>query len=465
MKVSKIVPIYKKGDKSNLDNYRPISITSCISKIFEYSFIYRLTEFLDCYSIINQEQHGFRSGHSTTTAMFSIYRDVVTSLEAGEYPVAVFLDLSKAFDCVSHELLFDKLENYGLRGIVLSWIKSFVGDRKQFVIIKHINESNVVTDNASSLRTVNVGVPQGSILGPLLFTLFVNDIVLVSNSSRITMYADDIALLISDKRSHEIENKCNETVSDIYDWCFSNSLFTNVPKTNYIRFHPYQYNPSSGICISIHLNNCCITHVTSFKFLGIFMDQHLNWKTHCQYVIAKLNSICYLIRSLKPLLNQSQLIGLYHAYVASRLRYGIVFWGSSSLASEVFLAQKRIIRCVGGLRPLESCRGFFVRANVMTFFGILIFELSLFVHQNKQLLTVNMDYHEYNTRGRSDFAIPALRLTTSQKSPENLGIKIYNKLPFSLKSLNLSVFKRQLRCLLVEKCYYSMEEFFSGSLV
>lgn len=277
-------------------------------------------------------------------------------------------------------------------------------------------------------------------------------------SDHLNLYADDITLIVSDKSEIEIEQKCNTIISEIYQWCNQNKLFVNISKTSYMRFHPHQYNPTGGIYVDINIGNTLVNNVSYVKFLGIFMDEFLNWKPHCQDIIRKINSLCYLFRNLKSVLNQHQLITLYHAYVASRLRYGIIFWGNSTLAPQVFIAQKKIIRCIAGLRPFESCRNFFVNAGIMTYYSIYVFELSLHVHQNKHHLTTSKDLHEYNTRNKNDFVIPQSKLKVSHKSPQLIGLKIYNQLPNNFKILNVSQFKQQLRSFLIDKCYYTLNE-------
>lgn len=460
LKVARLIPVPKASDSSEMGNYRPVSITSCFAKIYEYSFMSRLQRFLDKCEILHVKQHGFRSGSSTRTAISAFYGCLINFLEDGEYPIAVYLDLSKAFDCVCHELLFDKLEKYGIRGVALSWIKSFISDRYQFVSIKHY-VNNIVREYASDTQSISVGVPQGSILGPLLFILFINDIISVpGQDAYMTLYADDIALLISDRNESLVKQKCNDVATNIYNWCCLNKLYINASKTNFMRFHPYQFTPEDSFYVDININNSSISPVSSFKFLGIFLDELLNWRTHCQYIIKRLNSLCYLFRNIKSVLDLGQLVNMYHAHVSSRLRYGVIFWGSSSLANDVFIAQKRIIRTMAGLRTRDSCKPFFLSAKIMTLRSILIFELAVIIHESKSHLPIHRDFHEYNTRSKDNLVTPLLRLTISQKSPEALGIKIYNKLPLSYRSLNMTQFKRQLHTLLVDNCFYCLNEFF-----
>lgn len=228
LKHAKITPIFKKGDRNEETNYRPISILPTISKVFETIIRNRLTCFLQKYEIIDNCQHGYTHKRSTSTALMQVMREILSGFDKQEYTQTAFLDLSKAFDTVNHSILLKKLYNYGVRGCQANLIASYLQGRKQQV------EWNGVT---SSSRTVERGVPQGSILGPLLFVLYVNDLPGNIQTKSTCLYADDTTLLNCDKEINDLKEKTKNSIEEAQKWFEVNELQLNKDKTNILTFY------------------------------------------------------------------------------------------------------------------------------------------------------------------------------------------------------------------------------------
>nr|CAI5857716.1 unnamed protein product [Callosobruchus analis] len=230
LKTGKVIPLHKKKEQSLMKNYRPVTVPESLSKVFEYAFLDRLLTFLNKFHIITRRQHGFQKGKSTGTAMTAFYADLIEYVNSGECPAAIFCDLSGAFDCVDHEVLLDTLEFYGIRGISQKWISSFLQNRMQYVSINY--ESNGICSNAvSDLISVQRGVPQGTVLGPILFLLYVNQLTDILPANQYTAYADDISLLVSSKDDVNLQKRCRESLTKLIKFLNTRDLFLNTEKT------------------------------------------------------------------------------------------------------------------------------------------------------------------------------------------------------------------------------------------
>ena len=227
LKISIVKPVFKKGAQDNLGNYRPISLLSVTSKIFERAFANRLKTFLNSANILTQNQYGFRKNYSTIDAIAQLVGDIILAFEKNEQVVATMLDISKAFDTINHATLLTKLQYYGIRNTAANWLKSYLENRLQVVN---------VADKTSAVLPVRTGVPQGSVLGPLLFVLYVNDIQNCLTSCKILQYADDTTIYFSGNAASDIY-KMNTDLDNLQDWLLANKLALSVNKTTSLVFH------------------------------------------------------------------------------------------------------------------------------------------------------------------------------------------------------------------------------------
>ena len=228
MKIAKVIALYKKGERYKANNYRPISLLSCFNKIFERLLSKRLIKFFDDNNLIFKFQFGFRKLYSTTLALIEFTDCIRGFLDDGNYAISKIFDLTKAFDTVDHEILLHKLDSYGIRGHVNNFFRSSLNDRSQFT------EFN---GEKSTLRSVKCGIPQGSVLGPLFFALYINDLHRAVGEEHVRLFADDTALFLWNRNLTTLVESAKAKFIDLHTWCARNKFIINNEKTNFILFH------------------------------------------------------------------------------------------------------------------------------------------------------------------------------------------------------------------------------------
>ena len=231
-------------------------------------------------NIIFENQFGFRSGYSTVQAVTLITDKIQKAIENKQYSCGIFLDLSKAFDTVNHDILITKLEHYGIRGIAKDWFKSYLFNRKQYVSIRGVN---------SDVEHISCGVPQGSVLGPLLFLLYINDFGNCSDLFDFHLFADDANLFFSHDNLLRLEELINYNLIKVQSWLSANRLCLNIDKTNYVIFHTPQKLITHNL--KLHINCVDIKQASFVKYLGIHIDSHLNWKTQVHNILKKFKEV------------------------------------------------------------------------------------------------------------------------------------------------------------------------------
>ena len=342
LKVAKISPIYKKEDPHQTDNYRPISLLPVISKVFEKVVFKQVYEYFNVNNLLYKSQYGFRKKHSTDLAGLEFNDKIVNHLDESKLPLAIFLDLSKAFDTIDHDILIRKLCFYGITGNSLNWFKSYLTNRKQYVQFK---------DSLSSYSMIKTGVPQGSILGPLLFIIYMNDIAQITDKFYFTIYADDTTLIapictfsINDKNDFDmISHNINAELKIITDWLALNKLSLNAKKTKMMVFH-YHQKKISNIKLKLFINNTAIEQVKEFCFLGVVFDECLTWKPHVQKIGSKISMANGTLNRLKRFIPQDVLKMIYSALILPHLNFGVLLWGHNS--KRIIRLQKWAVRAV-----------------------------------------------------------------------------------------------------------------------
>ena len=337
LKAALVCPIFKKGDKKSCANYRPISLLSNISKIFERVMYNRVEHFLSEHDIIYDLQFGFRKKYSTNHALLSIVEKIRTNLDKKMFSCGVFVDLEKAFDTVNHSILLSKLEHYGIRHNALEWFRNYLTNRSQCVTVNGAKSSNL---------SINCGVPQGSILGPLLFIVYINDMHSALKRSIVHHFADDTNLLFSHKDPKVIEKIMNNELKLLYDWLCANKLSLNVGKTEFIIFRPPRTKLENRVVLK--LNGKKIYESRKIKYLGLIMDDRLTWRFHINELCKKLGRAVGMFYKLRHLCPKKVLRSLYYSLFNSHLTYGIPVWGNTSkiLINKLEILQKRAIRAI-----------------------------------------------------------------------------------------------------------------------
>ena len=446
LKIARVTPIFKAGDKQLISNYRPISVLPVFSKILEKIVYKRLSDFIENHELFYKYQFGFRNNHSTSHALITSTTEITSALDRGCSTLGVFLDLKKAFDTVDPKILLLKLEQYGVRGTPLSWFRSYLMDRSQCV---------KVLNNQSPFLPIHCGVPQGSVLGPLLFLLYINDIDKVCPNLCPILFADDTNLFISGENITNLYNSMNNALSKISLWLKTNKLSINIEKTHYMLFT--NKKPKNIPNLSLNMNGTPLQKVESTKFLGVIIDEKLNFKKHIDYIRKKMSKNIGIISKAKQYFDVHTLTTLYYTFVYPYLNYCIEVWGSASVTSlNVLLKlQKRICRIISHSGFLAHSLPLFKSLRILTVTDIYHLSLATFIFRFKKNLLpsifndyfiINERRHSVNTRQINNFHIPFCRLTHTQKFVKYKCVTYWNNLDQFFKQLNtLSQFRKSLK--------------------
>ena len=450
MKVAKVVPVFKKGDPQLLTNYRPISLLSSFSKILEKLVYIRIIKFLNKTNIFSHFQFGFREKHTTTHAILHFIDKIGNALDNHLHTIGVFLDFSKAFDTVDHKIILAKLSHYGVRGVALEWFRSYLTNRKQFVSMNKID---------SSLQSVTCGVPQGSLLGPLLFILYINDFQYSSSVLSFIFFADDSNVFFSHKDPQTLLETVNSELKNVIMWIHANKLSLNLQKTNYMLFS----NSLKVVPGDVLFNDVCIERVTSTKFLGLFIDEKLNWKIHIDYLCKLLSKNVGVIYKLRSIFPQEVMLILYSTLILSYLNYGVLAWGNSlkTQMDKLFLVQKRAIRNICNVNYRAHTNALFNENHLLKVEDIYSMQLGSFMYDFSskklplalaQMFKTNNEVHDHDTRQASSFHISHARTKFTFDSVVCTGPRFWNSLDSGIISaVSISTFKHKLKSYLLSK--------------
>ena len=440
----------------------------------------RLYDFLDEHNILYEHQFGFRKFYSTGYSLIEITEKIKNTIDNGKYGCGIFIDLKKAFDTVNHKILLTKLEHYGIRGNILKWFESYLSNRKQFVFYNGVS---------SDIASFTCGVPQGSVLGPLLFLIYINDLPNISSKLSFFLFADDTNIYYESNNLIELEKTINKELKLLSLWLNLNRLALNVSKTNFVIFRspkkPLNHN------VVLIMNRKAIDQKDHVKYLGVLMDQHLSWKYQISNVSKKISRGTGILAKLKGNMNRDLLVNIYYCLVFSYLSYGVEAWGSAcqSDLSKINVLQKKAVRIITGNQyfqifgetpgPLPSADPLFKELKFLDFNDIYKFNIAKFVyltlcekspqifhdwfkytHQVHSHATKSAVIISQNNPFESGIVQQTYTLFTRHSNLENFGRKmiqvsgplIWNEIPFPIQdSVSISTFKTYLKEYYIDK--------------
>ncbi len=456
LKLSRVVPIFKSGDTGNCNNYRPIALISTFAKIIEKIVSIKLTNHIELNKLLCKNQFGFQRGLSTEHCILHLTNYVTQALNENKYAIGIFLDLQKAFDVVDHSTLMTKLKNMGVGGVGLAWFESYLSNRCQVVDIN---------GKFSSKKTINISVMQGSVLGPLLFLIFINDLPNASEILRLLLFADDTCALDTDQSLEVLIPRVNAELQKVANWFVVNKISVNVTKCKYIIFKNQRKkipsnleavifnsneinkpnNPNNIIPLErIHSMN---QSNKTYKYLGILIDENLNFNSHVNQICSKLSRALFCLNRVKHKLNSKSLRTLYFSLFHSHLLYCNIIFNMTSQTNlnKISILQKKAIRTITKSAYNAHTANLFTTLSILPFEKIIKLKNACFMHS----IYFKNHHHSFNNvwslnlqreldhtlRNQNMFYLPFPRSDHFKKSPLYLLPKFWNDLPAELKCL------------------------------
>ena len=457
LKIANVIPIFKQGEKTDPCNYRPISILPTISKVFERHIAGQIHKYFKYTDMLHTGQSGFRKEHSCQTALTRLVDTWLKDIDTGKYVGAVFLDLRKAFDLVDHQILLHKLKLYHFTDKTVKLLSSYLNNRKQRIKIN---------GSYSKTLTIKSGVPQGSILGPLLFLIYINDISLALNDIKIDLYADDSTLYKSDSNITTIETNLQDSLIKINKWCFDNNMSLHPGKSKcMVMASNYKMKYSRELCLSI--NNIKLENVQVHKLLGIYIDNTISWKYQISKVCTKLNSKLALLKRISYYLSNDMKRMFYNAYIMPTFEYCCIIWGkgirSKTCINKITKIQKRAARIILCMPLKTSSKFMFNELQWLSFEKRCAYHLGVQIYKCKNglipetissLITFsNNESYQLRSIKRNDL-MPQLKPRTNyiKDTFSYCSTNIWNDIPLFIRNtVSLNSFKSNYKKFLICK--------------
>ena len=435
------------------------SILSSFSKLLEKIISNQILRYCKKFKILYNHQYGFRPGHNTNQPLVHILKHIYDGFnkENSEFTIGIFLDLKKAFDTVEHSILLEKLSHYGFRGITNTWFKNYLMDRTQYVSIDNVQ---------SKVTSVSCGVPQGSVLGPILFLLYINDLP-ESTHFFSSLFADDTCLFKSSSDVNSLINDANQEMSKVSNWFQANKLTLNIDKTKYMIFKTknMKFNDCNFI---LKLGNKNIERVgfgcenESIKFVGMNLDENLTWQFHITHICKKISSAIFALNACKHILPIKVKKLVYNSLIRSYLEYGILAYGSNEEGwrKQLLKLQKRAVRTMANKSYLAHTDPIFSNTKILKIDDLYSLNVSMFMykyHNNKLPESFNGIFEPLQLPNRTQsYKLERPKSKTLEKFPSVLFPKIWNNLSLCMKkSKSISYLKQNIK----DNCFYKYERF------
>lgn len=444
LKIAKVTPIYKSGSKLDPSNYRPISVLPVISKVFERILYDRLDKFLNSNKFFSKKQYGFRPKSNTLSATIDLVTKIKNKIDQKQIAVGVFIDLKKAFDTVSHNILIKKLSDCGVKSNALNIFKSYLLNRQQ--IIK-------IGDSQSTTKQINYGVPQGSILGPLLFLIYINEISQIGLSGDITLYADDTSLFYFGHTINAILTTVQKDLDRVNEWFQQNLLTINTNKTNYIIFAAKNKKYTQNT--ELKINGKTIQKKSNEKYLGLILDSYLNFKRHIEKIKNKLMSLTASLRGIVKCLPRPVRYLIYNSLVKPHIDYLIEIWGPAAKSNIGILqtAQNKLVKTLFGYHFRTPTDKIYKNTKLMTIKQTYFYYTCILIRKilNKEIqtqmkFTTKGSHQKIQLRNSTHLVLRQPRTNYGMRNIEYEGAQMYNKLPTEIKDTKcILLFKKLLK--------------------
>lgn len=437
-KEAKVSPLHKNGPHDDVNNYRPISILPVLSKVLEKHVHDCLSAYLSEYNLLHKTQSGFRTQHSCETALVNMIDSWLNAMDSGKMVGVVLVDFKKAFDLVDHQILLSKLQLYGIKNEALMWFKTYLTQRRQQVTINN---------NKSDFETVSYGVPQGSILGPLLFLLFINDLPLYVDNVSADLYADDTTLYDIQNSLEMAEQNLQLGLNQLHVWCRNNGMVLNSAKTKVMLVTTSQKRQRlQNTCLTLQYMDETLKTVSSDKILGVFVDNNLIWSDHVKHITKKIRSYIWLLSKIKHFLSQAHRVQFYKSYIQPHIDFCNVVWGNSCESNKlkIFKLQKRACRVILDYK-VEGSHEALHSLKILSFYDRLFLRKAKFMFKVYNGLTPTYISENFTQRNEMNTSIH-LRSSTAgwfvpplpkkeclKQSMRYSGCLIWNSLPYDVK--------------------------------